>query len=316
MSGPAALPHLSADRPFLTDGGLETTLIFGRGVDLPHFAAFVLLADEAGREHLRGYFAPYLELARERGAGFMLDTATWRANPDWGERLGYSRAALADLNRRAVTFARELGAAQAGAALPIVVDGVIGPRGDGYVPGEQMSADEAREYHAGQAQAFAQSGADMVSAITMTYPEEAIGIVQAAQEAGLPAAVSFTVETDGRLPSGQAIGEAIDQVDAATNGAAAYFMINCAHPTHFADALEAGAPWLERIGGIRANASTLSHAELDEAEELDDGDPADLAARYTELQARLPELRVVGGCCGTDERHIDAIAAAVARQGP
>jgi S-methylmethionine-dependent homocysteine/selenocysteine methylase len=153
----------------------------------------------------------------------------------------------------------------------------------------------------------------MVSAITMTYPEEAIGVVQAAQDAGLPAAVSFTVETDGRLPSGQAIDEAIEQADAETDGAPAYFMINCAHPTHFADALEAGAPWLERIGGIRANASRLSHAELDEAEELDDGDPDDLAARYAALRPRLPALRVVGGCCGTDERHIDAISAALSR---
>jgi S-methylmethionine-dependent homocysteine/selenocysteine methylase len=297
----------------LSDGGLETTLIFRRGVDLPHFAAFGLLADEPGREHLRRYFAPYLALARERGMGFVLDTPTWRANPDWGERLGYSREDLAGANRAAVQFARELRAAESDTGDAVIVNGVVGPRGDGYVPGAQMSADEAREYHAGQAQAFADAGAEMVSAITMTYPEEAIGIVEAAQDAGLPVAVSFTVETDGRLPAGQALGEAIEQVDAETAGATAYFMINCAHPTHFAGALEAGAPWLERIGGIRANASALSHAELDAAEALDDGDPADLAARYAELRARLPALRVVGGCCGTDERHIGAISAALAR---
>src|SRR5215207_547764 len=228
-----SLPQLDG-APFLADGGLETSLVFLDGVELPAFAAFPLLADEEGRQRLRRYFAPYLELAARRGAGFVLDTPTWRANADWGPRLGYDADGLARVNRDAVRFARELRRAAGAAPAQIVVNGVIGPRGDGYVAGERMTAAEAAGYHALQAEAFAAAGADMLTAVTMTYEEEAIGIARAAAAAGLPCAISFTVETDGRLPSGQELGAAIAAVDAATEGYPAYYMINCAHPTHFA----------------------------------------------------------------------------------
>ena len=299
------LPQLS-DATFVTDGGMETTLIFHQGLELPHFASFVLLDDEEGVRALREYFRPYVEIAREAGVGIVLDTPTWRANPEWGERLGYSPDALADVNRRAVRLLEQL----RDEAPQIVICGCIGPRGDGYRIDETMTAAEAERYHSAQVDVFAETAADLVSALTMTYAEEAIGIVRAARAAGIPAAVSFTVETDGRLPSGQPLREAIEQVDAETDGAAAYFMINCAHPTHFADVLEPATPALERIRGLRANASTMSHAELDEAEELDAGDPVDLARRYAELRERLPSLNVVGGCCGTDHRHIREICRA------
>ena len=299
------LPQLE-DATFITDGGMETTLIFHEGLELPHFASFVLLDDESGVRALREYFRPYVEIARDAGVGILLDTPTWRANPDWGERLGYSADALAEVNRRGVRLLEEL-REEADERPPILVAGCIGPRGDGYQVEETMSAEEAERYHSPQVEVFAGTTADLGSALTMTYAEEAIGIVRAASAAGVPAAVSFTVETDGRLPSGQPLQEAIEQVDAETDGAAAYFMVNCAHPTHFADVLDAGAPALERIRGLRANASTMSHAELDQAEELDDGDPVDLARRYAELRQRLPNLTVVGGCCGTDHRHIREI---------
>jgi homocysteine S-methyltransferase len=295
---------------FLADGGLETTLIFHAGLDLPHFAAFTLLDDERGRAALRDYFAPYLAIARERGTGFLVDTVTWRASPDWGERLGYTRDALADVNRRAVAFAAEIAAAAERDGVPAAVNGVVGPRGDGYVAGEQMDADTAESYHADQVRGFADAGADVVTGVTMTYADEAIGIARAAQAAGLPVAISFTVETDGRLPNGEELGAAIERVDAATDRAPGWFMINCAHPSHFAAVVEAGGPWRERIGGVRANASARSHAELDEAEDLDAGDPDDLAARHCALRDRLPALTVLGGCCGTDQRHIAALAAA------
>jgi S-methylmethionine-dependent homocysteine/selenocysteine methylase len=299
------LPQLSGDRLFLTDGGLETTLIFHGGIDLPYFAAFTLLEDEAGAEALRRYFEPYLAIAREQGAGIVLDSATWRASRDWAERLGYSPEQLAEANRRAVALVAGLREPD----VPVVLNGVVGPRGDGYVVGDAMTAAEAEAYHAEQIGTFAGTAAEMVSAITMTYVDEAVGITRAAQAAGLPAAISFTVETDGRLPSGQPLREAIEQVDAETGSGPAYFMVNCAHPTHFAGVLEDG-PWLERIGGLRANASTMSHAELDEAAELDEGDPAQLAADYRALRDRLPNANVLGGCCGTDHRHVGAIAAA------
>jgi S-methylmethionine-dependent homocysteine/selenocysteine methylase len=303
------LPQL-AGRPFITDGGMETTLIFHEGLELPDFAAFVLLDDEQGREALRAYFRPYIDIARERGVGIVLDTPTWRANADWGEGLGYSAAALADVNRRGVTLLEEL-RTESGPEPPIVIAGCIGPRGDGYRADALMSADEAQQYHTAQVSTFKGTEADLISALTLTYADEAVGIVRAAQAAQVPVAISFTVETDGRLPSGEGLRDSVEAVDEQTDGAAAYFMINCAHPTHFAHVLEDAGPWLDRIHGVRANASTKSHAELDEAEELDEGDPADLAVRYRELREHMPNLNVVGGCCGTDHRHIGEISAVV-----
>ena len=288
---------------------METTLIYRDGLELPLFATFPLLEDEAGLDSLRAYYASYVKLADELGAGLVLDTVTWRANADWGERLGYDEAALANVNRRAVALLRELRREE----LPLLISGCVGPRGDGYVVGETMPADEAERYHEPQIAVFADEGVDLVSALTLTYADEATGVVRAAARREVPVVISFTVETDGRLPSAQSLGEAIEQVDRDTGGAAAYFMVNCAHPTHFAHVLEDGAPWRERIAGLRANASTKSHAELDESDELDSGDPADLGARYRALQDVLPRLAVVGGCCGTDERHVAAVARAVTR---
>jgi S-methylmethionine-dependent homocysteine/selenocysteine methylase len=310
MSPYDVLPQLAGERPFLADGGLETSLMFHQGIELPCFAAFPLLDDEHGRAGLRAYFEPYLRLAAEHGAGIVIDTPTWRANPDWGLELGYGPEALDGANRTAVAFAREL-RDELPDGVPAVVNGVVGPRGDGYVAGEQMTADDAAEYHGRQLEVFAEAGADMASAVTMTYAEEAEGIVAAAERVNLPVAISFTVETDGRLPSGQSLREAIERVDEATERAAAYFMVNCAHPTHFERVLEEDGPWRERIAGIRANASRMSHAELDAAEQLDDGNPAELGAEYRALRERLPRLAVVGGCCGTDERHVGAICAAL-----
>jgi homocysteine S-methyltransferase len=310
---PNSLPQLSGDRVFLTDGGLETTMIFHRGLDLPHFASYKLLADDEGRAALRDYFARYLAVAREHGAGFVLDTATWRSNPDWGALLGDDADALDRVNRDAVAFAQELRGQYGEGAGPVLVNGVVGPRGDGYAVDAVMPAEEGEAYHSAQIRSFAAAGADMVSAITMTYAEEAIGIARAAKAAGIPVAISFTVETDGRLPSGQPLGAAIAQVDFETGGSVAYYMVNCAHPSHFEHVLDEGGAWLGRIAGLRANASTLSHAELDEAEELDEGDPEELGAGYAALRTRLRNVNVLGGCCGTDERHVAAVAAAWGR---
>lgn len=306
------LPHTSSQR-FLTDGGMETSLIYDQGLELPAFASFPLLDTAEGRAAITRYYAPYLQIASAHGAGFVFETPTWRANPDWGAVLGYDTADLERINREAVDFIRGLVAAAR--IESSVISGAIGPRGDGYVIGAVMSADEAAAYHRPQIDAFAAAGADIVTAFTITYANEGTGIARAARDAGIPAVISFTLETDGRLPSGEDLGEAIERVDAEAPGAVAYFMVNCAHPTHFADSLPSSAPWLERIGGIRANSSTRSHAELDESTELDPGDPIDLGARYRTLEAQLPNLSVLGGCCGTDHRHIAAIAAATTPPG-
>jgi S-methylmethionine-dependent homocysteine/selenocysteine methylase len=309
MSDRAQLPQLSGET-FITDGGMETTLIFDEGIALPDFASFILLEDPTGVDVLRAYYTSYLEIAARHGVGIVLDTPTWRANPDWGDRLGYSAANLADVDRRGVALLEELRATADGVT-HVVISGCIGPRGDGYRVDNEMTAEDAQRYHEPQVATFADTAADLVSALTLTYAGEAVGVARAAQNAGIPSVISFTVETDGRLPSGQSIREAIEQVDDQTRSAVAYFMINCAHPTHFAHVLEGDGDWRGRIRGLRANASEKSHAELDEAEELDSGDPVALARQYRELQTRLPSLTVVGGCCGTDHRHVAEICIAM-----
>jgi S-methylmethionine-dependent homocysteine/selenocysteine methylase len=303
------LPQLGGDL-YLTDGGIETTLIFHEGLDLPYFAAFDLLKDAPGRDALRRYYRRYAAIALERGVGFVFESATWRASRDWGDKLGYSEAELAEANRRAIALLHELREEYRGETTPVVISGCIGPRGDGYDPGKVMTEDEAQAYHAAQVATFREAGADMVNAMTMTNVPDAVGVTRAAQAAGLPVSISFTVETDGRLPTGDSLKSAIAAVDAATGNGPAYYVINCAHPTHFRDVLSGGEPWLERIRGVRANASTKSHAELDEAEELDDGDPVELGGQFQELRSVLPNLNVLGGCCGTDHRHVAAIYSA------
>jgi len=301
-----ALPQLG-NRVFLSDGGLETTLVFLDGIDLPCFASFPLLDTAEGRTRLKEYFKPYLQSAKHHDTGFVLDTVTWRANTDWGAKLDYSQADLDRINRDSVEFCKELRKAYETPSCPIVIEGAMGPRGDGYRPDALMTVEEAARYHQPQIEAFRDAGADMVGAFTMNYFEEAAGIAVAAKRAGMPVAVSFTVETDGKLPTGETLRSAIERLDKLTDNAPAYYMINCAHPEHFKTGLEKGA-WLERIRGIRANASTKSHAELDESTELDIGDIAGLAGHYRDLQRLLPKLAVIGGCCGTDHRHIEAIS--------
>jgi S-methylmethionine-dependent homocysteine/selenocysteine methylase len=302
---------LAAD-VFLTDGGIETTLIFEDGLELPDFAAFTLLDDPAGRAALVRYFDRYAGIARRDGVGIVLETPTWRANPDWAARQGYDMETLARVNADAVALLEDVRDRFATPRSPVVISGCLGPRGDGYVVEARMSVDEARTYHAGQVRTFAAAGADLVTAITMTYPEEAIGIAEAARLAAVPVVISFTVELDGHLPSGDPLGAAVEAVDAATGGYPAYYMVNCAHPTHFASVLDPAQPWTARVRGVRANASKASHAELDAAEELDTGDPDELAARYRELRAALPGMTVLGGCCGTNHEHVGAISQACA----
>ncbi len=304
------LPQLQ-NSLFLTDGGLETTLVFHDRWDLPHFAAFDLLRNEAGTERLREYFHLYTRIALEQRVGIVLEAPTWRANADWAAKLGYDAAALADANRRAIGLLIEVRDALETAATPIVVSGNIGPRGDGYRPEARMCVDDARRYHAVQIGTFAATDADMLGAFTMNYVEEAVGIALAARDAAMPLELSFTLETDGKLPSGQSLADAIERVDRESGAYPAYYAINCAHPTHFEDMLDELGPAIRRVRGLRANASRRSHAELDASTDLDAGDPVELGAEYRRLQRKLPALAVVGGCCGTDHRHVAAIAQAM-----
>ena len=301
-----SLPQMNG-KTMLTDGGMETTLIFFEGLDLPHFASFDLLKTGEGRDATKNYYRPYAELARAQKMGFVLESATWRASPDWGKLLGYSTAQLEQANRASVALLGEIRDAYETAESPIVISGNLGPRGDGYSPSRMMSIEEACDYHSWQIGLFADAGVDIISAVTLNYVEEAIGIAHAAKKADMPVVLAYTVETDGRLPTGQSLADAIEQTDRETGNYPVYYMINCAHPTHFRGVLGKQEAWLARIGGLRANASKMSHAELDNAEELDAGDPHELGREYHELMHMLPNLVVLGGCCGTDIRHVAAI---------
>jgi homocysteine S-methyltransferase len=305
-----ALPQASGQL-FLTDGGIETTLIFHEGIELPHFAAFILL--EQNRAALKKYYQRYLAIAGQSHTGFILESPTWRCSKDWGAKLGLDEKHIFDLNRDAIALMHELRAAHVltyQSKGDVVVSGCVGPRGDGYDPGQAMTAGDAEAYHSAQVAAFREARADMVTAITMTNTQEAIGIARAARSAGLPVVLSFTLETDGRLPTGQTLQQAIEEVDAATDNAPAYYMINCAHPSHFTHVLEEGAAWSERVRGLRTNASKRSHQQLNESPDLDAGNPIELAAEHRALLQRHPHINVLGGCCGTDHRHIESIYAA------
>jgi homocysteine S-methyltransferase len=307
-----ALPQLDGQL-FVTDGGIETTLIFLEGMELPHFASFPLFETPQGAEALYRYFHTYGALARRFNTGLILETATWRASPDWGHRLGYNDQRLLDVDRAAVRMLEEIRAAHESEQAPIVISGCLGPRGDGYVPDSAMSAAEAAEYHRPQIETFAETSADLVTVLTMNYVEEAEGIAHAAKRAEMPVVVSFTVETDGKLPTGQSLSDAIQQVDRSTAAYPAYYMINCAHPSHFDHVLRADEPWTKRIGGVRANASRMSHAELNDASQLDAGNPVEFGRDCVNLRrGKLAHLNVLGGCCGTDHRHIEQLVLACA----
>jgi homocysteine S-methyltransferase len=301
-----ALPQLDGNT-YLCDAGLETDLIFNHGIEIREFAAHTLMEEDQGRQALSDYFQGFLSLARDSGCGYILDTQTWKAHPHWGEDLNASNQQLQQANQDSVAFIAGLRDQYSANAGPIVLNAIVGPRGDAYAPEAELAVDEAETYHAQQLQWLAGTEVDMVTAMTFTQSDEAIGFVRAANALNLPAVISFTVETDGKLPTGESLASAISAVDAATQSGVAYFMVNCAHPDHFSDVL-GDEPWARRIRGIRCNASRQSHAELDACETLDDGNPAELGDQYLQIKSKMPWLNVFGGCCGSDLRHVTQIA--------
>ena len=288
---------------YLSDGGLETTIIYQHSVPLNCFAAFELLTTDAGRNELRRYYMPYLELAARHNLPFVVESPTWRASTDWGVRLGYTHDELFAINKQSILFLRETLGYFAATLPDLLFSGNIGPRGDGYKVESTMSVQQAKAYHIEQVKAFALADVDLVSAFTINYTEEACGIIEAAKSFNMPVVVSFTVETDGNLPSGETLREAIETVDKQTGHFAEHYMINCAHTDHFRSRLIPDGDWIYRIKGIRANASAKSHAELDASEVLDAGDKDVLAEGYRFIFESIPSLKVIGGCCGTDHTH-------------
>lgn len=304
-----ALPQLAGDL-FLTGAGIETDLIFNHGIKIREFAAHTLLPDPVGKKAIIDYFRGFLSLAREQNTGYILDSVTWKAHLHWAGDLGANEQELRESNKDSIALMSQLRDEFSANGKPIVLNGIVGPKGDAYAPEAAVAVHEAERYHSKQIGWLAETDVDMVSALTFTQSDEASGLVLAARSARLPVVVSFTVETDGRLPTGQPLGEAIESVDHSTDGFASYFMVNCAHPDHFSHVIS-DTPWARRIRGIRCNASRKSHAELDASPTLDAGDPVELCHQYVALKAKLPWLNVFGGCCGSDLRHVTQIARAL-----
>jgi homocysteine S-methyltransferase len=302
-----AVPPTNHLPELITDGGIETHIIFNMGVELPHFSAFPLNDSATGRDLIRRYYRDYLPVARAAGRGFLFATDSWRASPDWADRIGYDRALLKQNNVTSVALCAELAEEFTAAGVESAIAAVLGPRRDAWQYDARMTVTEAIDYHSPQVEAFAGTAATSLHAYTLNNAPEGIGIARSAQQAGLPVVLSFTVETNGALPGGKPLEVAVAEVDEATGGYPAYYMINCAHPRHFARELRSGAPWVRRIGGLRANASCKSHSELDASPDIDIGDIAGLADDHAELLPLLSNLHLIGGCCGTDHRHIAAI---------
>ena len=313
------ISELFEERTFVTNPGTETYLVFQQKFDLAEFCGFLVHEDESAWEALeQNYLFPLFETAAHNNQGLLLDTLVWRAQADFIEKLGRQACEIDRINERAVSMTRESVAKwrkQHGVEphdFPVLITADIGPRGDAYHVAESLASSEpAYAYHRTQVRILAKAGVDLVCALTMTTVAETVGIVRAAAEAALPVIVSPTVETDGRLPDGTPLGVFIEQVDSATNAQPLLYMVNCAHPSHLIPTLEVATlnndAWLSRFRGFRANASAKSHAELDNSTELDRGDVQALGQQMIEMQSKY-DLRVIGGCCGTDHEHVAAMA--------
>ncbi|CAF2821438.1 unnamed protein product [Rotaria sp. Silwood2] len=304
-----SLPQLS-DKFFISNGGLETNLVYHEQVKLPCFASFDVLKTEAGCEWMKNYLRKFVNIARKYDVGFILENATWRDNPDWMRKIGYSDQDVVNVNRKSIELLCNIRNEYETENCPIVLNASIGARGDGYNPLTMMSIEEAQAYHATQIGIISQTNADMITAMTFSYPEEAIGVAKAARAVDIPAVVSFTVRKDGRLPAGHTLQEAIELVDKATQNSPVYYMVNCAHPSHFEHVLIPGEAWAARIHSVKGNASKKTHAELDGSKDLDSGDPVEFGENNRALLYKLKNLNVFGGCCGTDYRHVEEICKA------
>ena len=282
-----------AGRLMTSGGGFETWMQYVDGFTLRHFCGFELLNDARGITCLRDYQRKIIEAAVANGFGVINEGLHYRASRDWGELIGFSKEALEDINIRGIEFYRELGREYDSPDTPMLVGGVIGPRGDAYNVGRTPDAAEAEDYHSEQI-------------LTFSSVQEAIGLVRAAKAAGMPVIVSFIAANGGRLQGGETLQQAITLVDAATGSGPDYYMINCTHPTEFEQGLTPG-DWTTRLGGFMPNAVAMETLDLCKLGHLEDGDPAELGHQMADLARRFPHINVWGGCCGTDGRHIGQI---------
>ena len=306
MTDHSKLPQMNG-RNMACGGGIETWLQYVDGFELRHFCLFELLDDERGIACLTDYHRKLVESAVAEGFGVINEGLHYRASKDWGDLIGYSREALEEINIRGIEFYKNFAREYDSPETPMIVGGVIGPRGDAYNVGRTPNAAEAENYHSEQILTFKKAGADLVSALTFSSVEEAIGLARAAKAAAIPVVISFFVKPGGRLSGGETLEDAITQVDSETDNAPAYYMINCTHPTEFEGAFKPGN-WTRRMGGFMPNAVAMDTLSLCKLGHLEDGDPEELGGQMADLARRFPHINVWGGCCGTDGRHIGQIA--------
>lgn len=307
MAGTAAFPAQRPGTLYLTEGGIETELMYRWGFDLPQFAMYPLLDNPAAMDTMRGMYRRLLDVAARHGMGALMGGLDYRASPDWAALLGYSAAGLEEANLRSIDFLRGVAAEYAGQVDDILVQGFVGPRGDAYALNRTITEAEAEDYHAVQLATLAKAGVDLAWGFTLNNVAEATGIVRAASRLGVPVAISLTLDADGRLKSGPSLRDAIAAIDAATDGSAAFFSINCSHPDEFAPALEPG-DWIARVRGLRPNASRMDKGALCQIGYLEEGDPVELGQQAGALARRYPHMDIWGGCCGCIETHLEEIA--------
>jgi S-methylmethionine-dependent homocysteine/selenocysteine methylase len=302
------IPPRLDGRFYLTEGGTETEVLYKWGFELPEFAMYPLLDNAEAHEVIKNIYRRYFEAAERHDTGMLILGHDYRASPDWGAKLGYSPEGLAEMQRRTIEFLDGMRREYEGRVRDVYIGGCIGPRGDAYGTGGDISEAEAEAYHSVQLTTLGSTRADLAVATTFNNIPEAVGVVRAAERIGIPIGVNLTLTTEGRLRSGPTLREAVETIEERTNGAAAWFGTNCAHPLEFAGALADAGPWLERLRCIRPNAVQMDQIALCKLGHLEDGDPVELGQQMGEVARLLPRADILGGCCGTDERHLGEIA--------
>jgi S-methylmethionine-dependent homocysteine/selenocysteine methylase len=298
---------------YLTEGGTETDVLYKWGFELPEFAMFPLLDDPKADQVIRDIYRRYFDVAEKHDTGMLIVGHDYRASPDWGAKLGYTPEGLADMERRTIGFLDSIRREYEDRVSDVYIAGGVGPRGDAYGTGGGITEAEAEDYHSVQLTTLKSTPADMAIALTINNIAEAVGIVRAAESIDIPIGISLTLTTEGRLGSGPTLRDAIETIEEKTNGAAAWFGTNCSHPLEFASALADDGPWRDRLRYVRPNAAKMDKVALCKLGHLEDGDPVELGEQMGGVARRFPRADILGGCCGTDERHLGEIAKNVNR---
>ncbi len=313
-----AITHSLQNAPvILTEGAVIERLRRDPAVRLdPDIMNAGFIYGEPGQSALTRLYREYLDIGRAAGLPLLLGTPTWRAHPERLARAGY---ASCDVNGDAVRFVQGIRAGYGAYAAQVFIGGLLGCQGDAYAPSGGLTAAAACRWVYPQVQAMATANVDFLWAVGLPQAEEALGIAQALAACALPAVLSFIIRADGALLDGTPLQAVVARIDTAVTPRPVAYFINCVHPTTFAAAMAiAGqdAPHLrERVIGLQANASALPPEELDGRGQLAADPPDVLADAMLDVHGRWG-VRVLGGCCGTDGRHIAAMAARVHQTSP